>query len=187
MIELKCQTCGRPFKVKNYRVNTAKYCSRACCGKGVYRDMEEKGYGLAVIDHSHSIGNTYRKGLPSPHPYPKGHIPWNKGLSGIHLSKNTEFKPGRKSMNKLPVGSITHRSDKNGMMRNYIKVAEPNVWKTYSTYLWEQAYGGIPNGCVIHHINQDALDDRLENFDMLTRAEHAYIHAEHSFPHKKSV
>lgn len=27
---------------------------------------------------------------------PKGHIPWNKGLKGIHLSPATEFKNGRK-------------------------------------------------------------------------------------------
>lgn len=27
---------------------------------------------------------------------PKGHIPWNKGLKGIHLSSKSEFKLGRK-------------------------------------------------------------------------------------------
>ena len=27
-------------------------------------------------------------------PFKKGHIPWNKGLKGIHLSKKTEFKKG---------------------------------------------------------------------------------------------
>lgn len=28
--------------------------------------------------------------------HPKGHIPWNKGLKGIHLSPNSEFKKGCK-------------------------------------------------------------------------------------------
>lgn len=35
----------------------------------------------------------FKKGVP--HPRPKGIIPWNKDIKGIHLSPDTEFKKGQ--------------------------------------------------------------------------------------------
>lgn len=43
-------------------------------------------------------------------------------------------------------------------------------------HVWEQANGPIPDGYVIHHINGNALDNRLENLAMLTSAEHTRLH-----------
>jgi len=143
---------------------------------GVYSDMQENGYGLPVIDHSYKNGNTYRKGQRPTNAFPLGHRPWNQGMRGLHLSSRTEFQLGDEPANKLSVGIITQRTDGNGTVRNYIKVAEPNVWKTYATYLWEKAGRWVPDGCVLHHINQNALDDRVENFEVLTRSEHALVH-----------
>lgn len=36
------------------------------------------------------------KNLRPSEDFKKNHIPWNKGLKGIHLSPSTEFKTGRK-------------------------------------------------------------------------------------------
>lgn len=44
--------------------------------------------------------------------------------------------------------------------------------------MWEEAYGPIPRGYLIHHKNEDPFDDRLDNFQMVTRAEHALLHAD---------
>lgn len=58
--------------------------------------------------------------------FKKGHIPWNKNIKGLHLSPDTEFKKGEKGIKWLPVGSITTRKYKNGEIRRFIKIKEPN-------------------------------------------------------------
>lgn len=128
-------------------------------------------------DNSYLIGNKFAKGKKgNATTFKKGHIPWNKGIKGIHNSPNTEFKKGRVSKNKRDIGSITLRTHK-GETRQWIKVAEPNKWKLYSVYLWE-TYNGMkpPKGYVIHHINKDKLDDRIDNLKLLSRSEHINIH-----------
>lgn len=37
----------------------------------------------------------------------------------------------------------------------------------------------VPEGCVIHHFNQDKQDNRIENLVCMTRAEHMRFHASH--------
>jgi len=45
---------------------------------------------------------------------------------------------------------------------------------------WEKINGPIPVGYVIHHINEDYRDDRLENLCLMTRAEHTRHHLKKS-------
>jgi len=42
----------------------------------------------------------FKKGIKPVHSFPKGSIPWNKGLMGTHFSLSTEFKIGQKPWNK---------------------------------------------------------------------------------------
>ena len=178
MVKLNCLICFKEFEVQPYREKTAKYCSLKCRGTGVYKDMKDRGYGLAVVDGCHLIGNTHRKGMKPANAFIKGHTPWNKGMKGLHLSPETEFVKGCVPTNKIKVGTVTQRIDQYGTWRNHIKVAEPNSWESHAVFLWKKAYGKIKEGCVMHHINKNALDDRLDNFQMLSRVEHLEMHRE---------
>jgi hypothetical protein len=42
--------------------------------------------------------------------------------------------------------------------------------------VWIAAHGPIPKGYVIHHRNENARDNRLENLELLSRAEHNRLH-----------
>ena len=61
----------------------------------------------------------------------------------------------------------------------YAKIKLPNgKYDNLHRYLWKEANGEIPKGCIIHHINGDILDNRLENLQCMTRAEHYKVHKE---------
>ena len=129
--------------------------------------------------------NTYLKGNkfaarqgPNRTSFKKGMRPWNKGKKGIHLSPSSEFKKNGISINHLPVGSLRKRKDKNGRVRRWIKIGEPRQWKLYAVYLWEYLFGCIPDDELVHHRNDNCLDDRPENLELMTRAEHIAAHRE---------
>lgn len=42
---------------------------------------------------------------------------------------------------------------------------------------WWKAHGEIPEGQVLHHLNGDQSDDRLENLALMTNSEHQLLHA----------
>jgi HNH endonuclease len=52
--------------------------------------------------------------------------------------------------------------------------------KTYLLHrlLWEMFNGSIPVGHVIHHIDGDAKNNRIENLACMTHAEHVRLHRE---------
>lgn len=100
--------------------------------------------------------------------FKKGHITWNKGLKGIHLSPKSEFKEGQN------VGE-NHPSWKGGLQKN----------KSDCNYLWidnkkrarrprvvyEEHYGKIPSGFIIVHKDGDRYNDNPENLEAISRAE----------------
>lgn len=109
----------------------------------------------------------------------KRNKPWNRGRGLINSPKcwGTAFKKGQKPANRVEVGTVTVRTDKNGRQRRWIKVAESgHCWVIYSNWLWEQANGPIPKGSVVHHVDGNTLNDSLGNYESMTRSRHMQHH-----------
>lgn len=176
MINLLCSICKTEYKVKPYRKNSL-FCSLKC--KGVWHSKKMKGNNFA---EGHKPWNNGIKGLHlSPNTEFKiGHNVWNKNLKGIHLSPDSEFKLGHTTIRHVPIGTVTMRIDRSGTGRHWIKIGDPFVWILYSHFLWQKEGLEIPFDMVIHHINGDSSDDRIENLQCLTRSEHTKIHNKHN-------
>jgi len=103
--------------------------------------------------------------------FPKGNVPHNKGVKGLHYSPASEFKKGNIPVNHRPVGS--ERITKDGYIE--IKVAEPNRWKLKHRFVWEQKFGLVPKGHAILFKDQNKLNCNIDNLTLVTRAELARL------------
>ena len=59
-----------------------------------------------------------------------------------------------------------------GSEYNYVYCYNRKKWIAEHRAVWEEANGPIPDGYVIHHVNGDKRDNRIENLEMLTMNEH---------------
>lgn len=100
-----------------------------------------------------------------------GFEPWNKGLTGLHLSPATEFKPRRLPHNWLPVG--TARLNKDGYRE--LKTAEPKEWRHVHVLIWESRHGPVPKGCCIIFRDGDKNHLAQDNLACVSRSELARL------------
>ena len=42
--------------------------------------------------------------------------------------------------------------------------------------IWEEHKGPIPKGHVVHHLNGDKVDNRIDNLSLMSQAEHCFHH-----------
>jgi hypothetical protein len=106
--------------------------------------------------------------------FSKGHKPWNTGVKGLCLSPETQFKKGHKPHNTKFDGCIRIRGKKDGSKRyKWIRIAE-GKWVPYHRHIWEEENGPIPKGHLVAFINGDPMDVRLENLELISRAENAH-------------
>jgi hypothetical protein len=52
-------------------------------------------------------------------------------------------------------------------------------WVRHARAVWVYHHGRIPDGGMIHHINFDSFDDRIENLKLMTRSAHSALHIAH--------
>jgi len=91
---------------------------------------------------------------------------------------NGQFAAGAAADNKLPIGSVTVRTrhGRRGEQRAWVKVAEPNVWRLRAQVVWETQNGPIPFGAVVHHRDENTLNDDAANLELLSKAKHLATH-----------
>ncbi len=165
-----CEVCGDDFSIRPYRATTARFCSPSCSGKGRY--AQTLG---TITERPWLVGNSHRANQPPANAFQPGNSPWNKGLTGIHLSPDTEFKVGRvrDSDSIYTVRLRKHR----GVVRAWVKVGMPNIWQLRAVFNYRNAHGApIELGMVVHHVDHNPLNDDIQNLQLLTRAEHIAIH-----------
>lgn len=80
------------------------------------------------------------------------------------------FTRGQPAWNRKSIGSTR-------VGNGHIQIKCPDGrWRYRARVMWEAAHGPIPPGHLIHHINHDPFDDRLDNFQLVTRREHMRGH-----------
>lgn len=147
-----CYQCGAPFERHKSGTRPIKYCSFPCY-------------------------NEARKGNPNSGAFKPGQRSWNTGLKGFNPSPATNFKKGMRPINKVTVGTVRIRKDKQGKPRAFVKVAEPNKWEYRAVKVWEEHHGcEVPPGMVVHHRDRNSLNDHPDNLEAMTRADHINEH-----------
>lgn len=103
---------------------------------------------------------------------PKGVYP-RKPCSLELCTKRSANMLGNHYALQLPVGAKTTN------IRGYVlvKVAtEPRSWEYEHRLVYEAANGPLPAGFLVHHINEDRADNRLENLEPMSLTEHQRLH-----------
>lgn len=109
----------------------------------------------------------------APYRFKKGQQSWNKGKRGYMGANRTSFKKGNRSLRwpaeDYPIGALRINSD--GQLD--IKFREGlRAWYSLARWTWQTERGPIPKGMLIRHRNGDQHDTRIENLELVTRAEH---------------
>lgn len=164
-MEKACERCGTAFKYRRSQEGRARFCSRRCLGLFNAERLQKQREEYAAEHGSRTFGRE---------PWAKTHA------KGMRLSPGSEFRAGHRPANKLPVGSVTQRTDKNGAVRAWVKIAEPNTWRLRAVVVWEATHGPLPRGRLVHHRDRNPLNDDLSNLAALTRAEHVKEHQQDS-------
>jgi len=112
--------------------------------------------------------------------FQKGLVPWNKGKKGVTYDgmQATQFKPGQRPHNSVPVGTVLKRPD--GYL--WVKLAEPNEWTQVHRKNWQDVHGPIPPGKVLSFKDGNRANCAIDNLELITKRDVMLRNTLHNFP-----
>lgn len=99
--------------------------------------------------------------------FKSGHKPWNAGLKGIRLSPGTEFRKGEKTGKDHPSWKGGEQIMKSDCVHLY---SGTNKRVRRPKKVYEGAYGEVPKGFVLYHLDGDRHNDGSDNLIAIPRA-----------------
>lgn len=102
--------------------------------------------------------------------FKKGQSPFNIGKKypGRGQNCSTCFKKGHVPYNRKNVGDL--RTLKGNVL--YIKIAQPNKWQSYHSYLWEKYHKQkVPKEKIVIFIDGNERNFNIDNLALVTRKE----------------
>jgi endogenous inhibitor of DNA gyrase (YacG/DUF329 family) len=157
----KCALCYKPIEVGNLfpsQYKLRKYCGNTCAVIAVHKQQENRVIKECVECKSTFYIKASHKDKRKTCSRRCGSIQHGKKISG-------EQHPGWKEVKKKSNVFLYRRITISG-------------FKQYEhRYIMEQ-HLGRKLGCneVVHHINGNPVDNRLENLELMTRSEHMALH-----------
>ena len=115
--------------------------------------------------------------------FKKGNKAWNEGIKGSKHSEETKIKMGKSHKGKIKTKE--HLKNISEALKGFKhskkskkKMSESHTGKklTKEHKLKIKKTNSNPNQVIIHHINGNHYDNRLENKIQITKREHALLH-----------
>lgn len=110
--------------------------------------------------------------------FKKGHVPVNpfqKGFANLKPEQiariqATQYKNGHIPINHKEIGTVTKKQHEGHLEYSWIKVDE-NKWELEHVHVWQQAYGEIPKGGRLIHLDKDSHNNSLDNLILVSNKE----------------
>ena len=185
-----CLNCKKSFNTYDYRLI---YCDRICY-KAYINSVKRWEDRLKIIHKKHWKENKSILELSKEYKISRATIyKWMEklGLKGRDISETKKLQWNLMTTEKRQKQiENAHKKIKENSIKKFKtnptrRISKRGYWMIYVPdrgnikehhYVWEQFKGNIPEGYVIHHINHDRLDNRIENLQMMTNGEHTRLH-----------
>lgn len=138
--------------------------------------ISEKSVKTYLRNHKLSTGRTGH--------FEKGHIPWSKGKKIEEIIKDPEkrknyyasqFKPGHKPINLLPVGSIVKNREGYLLRKKQMEGSQWERWEMLHRAVWEEHNGKIPEGMIVTFKDGNREHCSIDNLALATQAENVLM------------